>query len=208
MVQVIYMREIIYIIFGYLAGSLLFTRLSSRVLGLGDIAENSIDKNPGSANAFRNGGFLCGALSLCGDILKGFFPVWLYLRSGGQAGGAAFVLILAAPVIGHIFPVFYSFHGGKGIATSFGCLLGLLPEYFPAAVLACCFLFFSCIVRVTPNYHKTLLTYVCAGLLMLFLSENAAVTGGFLLIALSVIFRLLTSGEEKSQCKVGLLWMH
>lgn len=203
------MREILYIIAGYLAGSMLFAKISSRLLGCGDVTEKSKDKNPGTSNAFRNGGFLCGVFTLCGDIFKGFFPVWLYLHMGnGHIGNPAFALILAAPVIGHIFPVFYHFHGGKGIATTFGCLLGILPEFQAVLVLAVCFIFFSCIIRIEPNYYRTVFTYFCTWILDLFIIKKKMILAGFTLIALSVGYRLWTSGEEKDSCKVRFLWRH
>lgn len=201
------MHTLFYVIFGYLSGSILFARISARLLGRGDVTENTRDQNPGASNAFRNGGFWCGALTLLGDLLKGFLPVWLYLRTG-DASDAGFAFVLAAPVVGHILPVFYGFQGGKGISTSFGCLLGLLPNWGPAAVLAGCFLFFTLVLRVTPNYYKTMLTYLCAGALLLAFGHIAAVSLGFALIMLAVVGRLVTSREEKESCKVEFLWMH
>lgn len=203
------MRELFYIILGYLSGSILFARLAGSLLGRGDVGETSPDHNPGTFNAFRNGGFLCGMLTLTGDLCKGFLPVWLYLAGEScDLHSTAFAFVLAAPVIGHIFPVFYGFRGGKGIAASFGCLLGLLPEYGPLAILGGCFLFFTLILRVTSHYYRTLLTYLCAGTLMLVLGQNTSVTLGFSLIMTAVIFRLLASKEEKQACEVKLLWMH
>lgn len=200
------MRELFYIAAGYLSGSVLSARVAETLLGR-DVTGKSSDGNPGTFNAFRNGGFWCGVLTLAGDLLKGFLPVWLYL-AGGESTSRAFALVLAAPVIGHVLPVFYGFRGGKGIAASFGCLLGLLPEYAPVAILAGCFLFFSLVVRISSNYYKTLLTYLCAGMLVLALGQNTAVTLGFSLIMTAVIFRLLTSPEEKPDCKVNFLWTH
>lgn len=203
------MREMFYIVLGYLSGSILFSKVAAQLLGLEDVAANSCDHNPGTFNAFQNGGFLCGLLTLCGDLLKGFLPVWLYLAGeGSEISHTAFAFVLAAPVIGHIFPVYFGFQGGKGIAASFGCLLGLLPETWPVAILACCFLFFTLVVRVSSNYYKTLLTYLCAGILVLILGKNTAITLGFSLIMAAVIFRLLASKEEKQPCKVEFLWMH
>lgn len=203
------MRELFYIALGYLSGSILFSKVSAQLLGKDDVAENSCDQNPGAFNAFQNGGVFCGLLTLCGDLLKGFLPVWLYLSGEGSGiSSTAFAFVLAAPVIGHILPVFYGFKGGKGIAASFGCLLGLLPDFVPVAILACCFLFYTLVVRVSSNYYKTLLTYLCAGILVLVFGKNTAVTLGFSLIATTVIFRLLASQEEKQPCKVEFLWMH
>ena len=65
---------------------------------------------------------------LCGDLLKGFIPVFLFASTHEE--GIFFMpgaLVLAAPVLGHAFPLFHRFRGGKGIAVSFGCLLGPMP---------------------------------------------------------------------------------
>lgn len=75
------MRDALYIIFGYLLGSILFARLGGLIFKKTDIMAESPDKNPGTMNAFTYGGFRCGVFTLCGDLLKGFFPVFLY-RSG------------------------------------------------------------------------------------------------------------------------------
>lgn len=104
---------------------------------------DSCDKNPGTFNAYQYGGFLCGTLTLCGDLLKGFLPVFLYHGGSVSAADAGLAFVMAAPVYGHVLPVFHKLQGGKGIAVSFGCLLGLLPEARPVSCAGCCvFVFF------------------------------------------------------------------
>ena len=117
-------RDLCFILLGYLAGSVLFARIWGRVVAKKDITRDAPDQNPGTANAFINGGIVCGLLTLVCDLLKGFVPVFLYLRTGS---GPALGFVMATPVLGHVFPVFSHFRGGKGIATTFGCLLALLP---------------------------------------------------------------------------------
>lgn len=115
---------------------------------------------------------------------------------------------MTAPVLGHILPVFYCFQGGKGIAVTFGCLLGLLPAIKPVAIFAAFFLLFSLCLQITPHYYRTLVTYFCT-LAALYLTSGAtAVCVGFLLITGLVFGRLLTSQEEKEKMnvKVKLLW--
>ncbi len=169
----------------------------------------SPDHNPGTANAFRYGGFWCGLLTLVCDLLKGFLPVFLYMAYIGlePTDGLSFALMMATPVIGHAFPVFFRFQGGKGIAVSFGCLLGLLPIWQPLALLAAFFIFFSVALRITSHYHRTLVTYLCALISMFFIVGNPAIWGGFLMISAAVIFRLLISRENKEQMRVKVLWM-
>ena len=70
-------RTFLFFAFGYFSGSILFARVYAALFNK-DIIENSKDKNPGAANAFMHGGMLCGTLTLIGDILKGFLPVFLF----------------------------------------------------------------------------------------------------------------------------------
>lgn len=203
-------NEIVFIIFGYLSGSILYAGIFGHLLKHKDIIKESKDKNPGTANAFMQGGFLCGILTLVFDLLKGFLPVFLYMHFhvSEKYSELLFPLILAAPVWGHIFPVFFHFKGGKGIATTFGCLLGLFPYMEPALVLAFFFLFFSLILRVTPHYDRTIFTYIASLFIMKLLNVKISIVIGFLLIVIGVFIRLHHSTEEKDKRRVRLLWMH
>lgn len=120
---------VMFVILGYLSGSVLYARVFSHVFRKEGMLEQSRDGNPGTANAFLYGGFWCGFLTLLGDLLKGFLPVFLFWHADMPEGPHLFWngLVIAAPVIGHAFPLFYGGRGGKGIAVTFGCLLGLLP---------------------------------------------------------------------------------
>lgn len=202
------LRTLIFTVIGYLSGSILFARLFGQLLKKKDITLESSDQNPGTFNAFRHGGFLCGVLTLCGDLLKGFLPVFLYLRTDGTTENIGLAFVLAAPVFGHILPLFHKFQGGKGIAVSFGCLLGLLPEYLPVVILAFFFLFFSLIMKVTPDYHKTLFTYLFSVIGMGFFVPNMSISFGFMLIAGLIMLKLLFSAEKKDKCRVKMVWKH
>ena len=191
-------RALFFTVLGYLSGSVLFARVLAGLLGK-DILGKSKDENPGVSNAFQYGGFLCGMGTLLGDLLKGFFPVWLFLR-GPESGGApalALALVAAAPVVGHAFPVYYGFRGGKGIAVSFGCLLGLLPDWQPFAFFAGSFLFFSLVVKVTPHFQRTIVSYLAALVLLALSSQPGEVVLGFFLISCVVCLRLHMSKEPR-----------
>ena len=192
---------------GYLSGSVLYAQLFVRVFTGQNLVEISDDRNPGTANAFRYGGFWCGVLTLVCDLLKGFVPVHLFV-SGPLRHPGTLALVLAAPVIGHAFSVFHRFHGGKGIAVTFGCLLGLLPLWQPFATLAAFFILFSVVLKITPNYYRTLATYICSLAGMPFVVKNAEIGVGFWLISFAVLWRMLTSKEKKEQMEVKPLWKH
>lgn len=195
-----------YVLLGYLSGSLLWANFFGNLLAGEDVAADSPDGNPGAFNAFRYGGFWCGCLTLCFDVCKGFFPVRLFCRSAALMPSIGLALVLAAPVIGHTHSVFHGFRGGKGIAVSFGCLLGLAPELKPLLVLAAVFILFSTVIEVSPHYYRTLATYIAAIPVMFLAVRSWAVRGGFLLIAQTIISKLLGSKEEKDKLEVKVGW--
>ncbi len=197
-------RTVVFTVLGYLSGSLLFARYWGKWCRGRNVVEESPDQNPGTFNAFQYGGFVCGTLTLCGDLLKGFLPVFLYCRE--RPWGLGLALVLAAPVWGHVLPLYHGFRGGKGVAVTFGCLLGLLPKRRPLLLLAFVFLFFSLVVKITPNYHRTLAAYVAAALGMVLFVPDPGVALGFGLISVVVIGKLLHSTERKESCKVGIVW--
>jgi len=197
-------RTLFYPLAGYLSGSVLYAQIWGRLISGKDITEGTRDNNPGTANAFMVGGFLCGMLTLICDLAKGFFPVWLFLRQTDYAD-FALALVLAAPVFGHIFPLFHHFQGGKGIAVSFGCLLGLYPLLAPVLLLAACFILFSTVLVISPHYYRTLVSYASAALLVFLTIKITAVRFGMVLISGTIFSKLMTCDEKKEHCKVKLL---
>lgn len=204
------MQTIAFVLLGYLSGSVLYARIFSKLFGEEEMIEKSKDKNPGTANAFVYGGFWCGVLTLICDIGKGFLPVWLYLRSqqGMQMEVSGLALVFAAPVVGHVFPIFYRGRGGKGIAVTFGAMLGLFPLWQPAVILAAYFIFFSTVLRISPHYYRTLAAYFCSLYTILTRLGVIPVSVGFVIITAAVCIRMFASEEEKGRLKVKLLWMH
>ena len=199
-------RDLLYLLFGYLSGCVLYAEVFSRVFHK-EIASAAKDKNPGAANAFVHGGFWCGVLTLAGDMLKGMVPVALYMHYLPEALLTPLApLVLCAPVAGHVFPATRSFKGGKGIATTFGCLLGLLPFWTPVLVLACIFIFYSTILRITPNLSRTRVTYFTLPLGMLLMETPLWICFGTLCMTGMVLVRLHISTEEREKPAVHLLW--
>jgi glycerol-3-phosphate acyltransferase PlsY len=112
----------------YLVGSLSFAVLVSRAMGLGDPRSYG-SGNPGATNVLRSGNKGAAVLTLALDALKGFMPVWAVAAFGSSWGlgeGTA-VLVGVAAFLGHLWPVFFGFKGGKGVATAAGVLIGLNP---------------------------------------------------------------------------------
>lgn len=200
-------RTVIFILIGYLSGNVLYANVFGNIFGVRERYAESTDKNPGTANAYKYGGFWCGTLTLLFELVKGALPVYFYVRTSGGLNGWGLPLVMAAPVLGHIFPVFHEFHGGKGIAVTFGCLVGLIPYIRPLLVFAASFIFLSVIVKVYPHYYRTIAAYLLSVVLMLARRPVPNVFVGFLVIAGLVCLRMAMSREEKESLEVKLLWM-
>lgn len=201
---------IFFIFIGYFSGSVLYAKVFGYLLKRQDIIENTKDQNPGAANAFMQGGFVCGVLTLICDILKGLIPVFIFRLTCQDQFVSEWwkALVVAAPVVGHMFPFYFQWKGGKGIAVSFGCLLGLLPDIKGAVILAFFFILFSVVIRVEPHIYRTMITYLCSAAAILFTGEQKAVKMAFTMIAVLIVGKLAVSKEEKKKFKVRLLWMH
>jgi glycerol-3-phosphate acyltransferase PlsY len=116
------MNSLPFALLGYLLGSLPFAVIVSKAFGLDDPRSHG-SGNPGATNVLRTGNKLAALLTLLGDALKG----WLAIRLAGALGADGLGVAMAgvAAFLGHVFPVFLKFRGGKGVATALGVLAGL-----------------------------------------------------------------------------------
>lgn len=116
------------IVGAYLLGSVSFAVIVSRALGLADPRTYG-SKNPGATNVLRSGSKLAAVLTLVGDALKGWLAVWLVERFGPSfgVGDSGIALAGVAVFLGHLFPVFFGFKGGKGVATAAGVIVAFNP---------------------------------------------------------------------------------
>ena len=113
----------------YLVGSLSFAVIVSRLMGLADPRSYG-SKNPGATNVLRSGSKVAAVLTLALDALKGYVPVLLALLWRDRLGLSELVIAMVglAAFLGHLWPVFFRFAGGKGVATAAGVLLALNPH--------------------------------------------------------------------------------
>nr|WP_314859927.1 glycerol-3-phosphate 1-O-acyltransferase PlsY [uncultured Undibacterium sp.] len=110
----------------YLIGSVSFAVVVSRLFGLSDPRTYG-SKNPGATNVLRSGNKAAAVLTLLGDGFKGWLAVWLalFFQDKFQLGSGAIAAIILAVFLGHLWPVFFKFVGGKGVATALGILLAV-----------------------------------------------------------------------------------
>ena len=112
----------------YLIGSLSFAVIVSRLMGLNDPRSYG-SGNPGATNVLRSGNKAAAALTLLLDGLKAFVPLW-WVQTYGAAwglGAGTLAAVALAAFLGHLFPVFFKFKGGKGVATAIGASFGIHP---------------------------------------------------------------------------------
>lgn len=116
------LQFVVFVVVAYLFGSLSTAIIVCKLMGLPDPRSQG-SKNPGATNVLRYGGKKAAIITLAGDALKGLLPV-LAARLLGQGHGNLEVIALAA-FFGHLYPVFFQFKGGKGVATALGVFFAL-----------------------------------------------------------------------------------
>lgn len=122
------MPTVLIAIAAYLLGSISFAIVVSRLMRLPD-PRGYGSGNPGATNVLRSGSKAAAAMTLAGDAAKGWLAVWLAMLYTGQAPATGLEAPLAGlcTFLGHLFPVFHRFRGGKGVATAVGVLVGVDP---------------------------------------------------------------------------------
>ena len=180
---------------GYLLGSVATAVLVSRALGAADPRSGG-SGNPGATNVLRLAGRRAAALTLAGDVAKGLVPV-LAARALDLPPGALALVGLAA-FLGHLYPVFFGFRGGKGVATALGALLGLDP-LLGAAALA------TWLVVAGVSRYSSLAALAASGLAPVYawiVSGRPEVVGAVSVMAALLVWRhranvrRLLAGEE------------
>lgn len=116
------------VLLAYLIGSISFAVIVSRVMGLADPRSYG-SKNPGATNVLRSGNRTAAVCTLLGDAAKGLLAVYLarFFAERYGFGDTTIALVALAVFVGHLYPVFHRFAGGKGVATAAGVLLALHP---------------------------------------------------------------------------------
>ena len=134
------MLSIVLIVASYLIGSVSFAVVVSRLMGLPS-PHSYGSGNPGATNVLRSGNKNAAVLTLLGDAAKGGFALWLAQRIGASefaaaygVGALALAAVALAAFLGHLFPLYFRFRGGKGVATAAGILLVMNVE-MGAAIL-------------------------------------------------------------------------
>lgn len=191
--------DILLIIAAYLLGSLSSAIILCRLFGLPDPRSQG-SGNPGATNVLRFGGRKLAALTLLGDLLKGLLPV--LLAHGLGVATLTLACTGMAAFLGHLYPVFFSFRGGKGVATAVGVLFGLSWPVALAALVT--WLLMTLLFRISSLSALTAATL--APLYMYLLNGHPVLVGMAGMMSLLLLWRHRTNiqrllrGEEK---KIG-----
>ena len=184
----------------YLLGSVSFAVVMSRLFGLADPRSYG-SGNPGATNVLRSGSKAAAALTLLGDAAKGAVAVWLVRAFGPPFGVGELTVALAAlaAFAGHLYPVFFGFRGGKGVATFLGALLALHPG---SGLLAC-----ATWLAVAAVFRYSSLSSLCAAAVapfaLLWLTGAADVSAVIAVMSVLLVVRHrqnianLLSGKER-----------
>lgn len=193
------MNLLLLVVAAYLIGSLSFAVIVSKLMGLADPRTYG-SNNPGATNVLRSGNKKAAALTLLGDAFKGWMAVFLAQLAAPHLdlGDQAIAVSAVAATVGHMWPVFFSFKGGKGVATALGILLAL--NVWMGVGLFVIWLFMAKVVKISSL--SALTAAVCAPAFSWFLLPGLDYFIAVSIIALLLIVRHkqnilgLLSGKE------------
>ena len=201
------MFNVLAIIAAYLIGSLSFAVIVSKYYGMDDPRTYG-SGNPGATNVLRSGKKKAAALTLLGDAVKGLVAVILArcLQDALNLSDATIALVAIAALVGHMWPIFFNFKGGKGVATALGVLLALSP----ATALLCALIWLVMAFGFKVSSLAALVATVCAPIFAFFMMPHASWAWVTVFIAALVLYRhksniqnLLQGKESKIGDKAG-----
>ena len=170
------------VVAAYLTGSVASAIIVCRLMGLPDPRLEG-SRNPGATNVLRLGGRKAAIVTLLGDYLKGALPVYLALAL--PVGTATVVAAGLAAFIGHLYPVFFRFEGGKGVATAFGVVTGF--AWPVAAAMAATWLATAVLFRYSSL--ASLVSAVMVPIYAWLLTGSATLAAGLAAMAVLMVMR-------------------
>lgn len=188
------------VIAAYLIGSLSFAVIVSKYYGMDDPRTYG-SGNPGATNVLRSGKKKAAALTLLGDALKGLVAVVLArcLQDALNLSDIAIAAVAVAALVGHMWPLFFGFKGGKGVATALGVLLALSP----ATALVCAAIWLVIAFGFKVSSLAALVATVAAPLVAFWLMPYPSWAWATVVIAVLVLYRHKSNIQNLLQGKEG-----
>ena len=188
------------VIAAYLIGSLSFAVIVSKYYGMDDPRTYG-SGNPGATNVLRSGKKKAAALTLLGDALKGLVAVVLArcLQDALNLSDITIAVVAVAALVGHMWPLFFGFKGGKGVATALGVLLALSP----ATALVCAAIWLVMAFGFKVSSLAALTATVAAPLVAFWLMPSPSWAWATVVIAVLVLYRHKSNIQNLLQGKEG-----
>ena len=179
-------NQILFVAIAYFIGSLSFGILASKIFSISD-PRTMGSKNPGATNVLRTGNKYAAIFTLLGDMLKATLVVMVALSY--EISGLPLIALSLAVLLGHIFPIYHGFKGGKGVATALGILLAI------NWVLALCVLFVWLLFFLIFRYSSlsAIISSLAAPFIAYFLNQGQTIVIIASLVALLIVYRHQTN---------------
>lgn len=188
---------ILFVALAYLIGSFSTAIITCKIMGLEDPRKTG-SNNPGATNVLRHGGKKAAIITLLGDMLKGLIPVLLIIQF--QADTLTVALVGLFALLGHIFPVYYGFKGGKGVATYYGVILGI--NWLIGLIAIAIWLIMAALLKISSL--SALISIFLTPFILWHFSQSVELTSSVALMSMLVFWRhkkniksLLQGSEEK-----------
>jgi len=192
-----YFNIILFAGLAYLIGSFSTAIITCKIMGIEDPRKTG-SHNPGATNVLRHGGKKAAIITLFGDMLKGLLPVLIATQL--QIGPAGIALVGLFALLGHVFPVYYGFKGGKGVATYYGVILGM--NWLVGLIALAIWLCMAAIVKISSL--SALVSIFFTPFILWYFSQSVELTSAVAIMSILVFWRhktniksLLQGSEEK-----------
>ena len=177
-----YLNIILFAGLSYLIGSISTAIITCKIMGLEDPRKVG-SNNPGATNVLRHGGKKAAIITLLGDMLKGLIPVLVIVQLQADALTVALVGLFA--LLGHIFPIYYGFKGGKGVATYYGAILGI--NWLVGLIALAIWLTMAALFKISSL--SALVSIFLTPFILWHFSQSVELTGAATLMSLIVFWR-------------------
>jgi glycerol-3-phosphate acyltransferase PlsY len=192
-----YINIILFAALAYLIGSISTAIITCKIMGLDD-PRTIGSHNPGATNVLRHGSKKAAIITLTGDMLKGLIPVLIVTQF--QADPLSIALVGLAAFLGHLFPVYYGFKGGKGVATYYGVVFGI--NWLVGIIAVGIWLIIAALMRISSL--SALVSISATPFVLWYFSQSIELASIVALMSILVIWRhqsnirsLLKGKEEK-----------
>lgn len=189
-----YLSIILFAAIAYLIGSISTAIITCKIMGLDD-PRTTGSRNPGATNVLRHGGKKAAIITLTGDMLKGLIPVLIIAQF--QADSLSIALVGLFAFLGHLFPVYYGFKGGKGVATYYGVIFGM--NWQVGIIAVSIWLTVAALLRISSL--SALVSISVTPFVLWYFSQSIELTSAVALMTILVIWRHLSNIRSLIQGK-------